>query len=66
MKATLAEPEIVRRKGKRVSLISPVRNYERMLEPMADMADMTGLGRMHQKPVEHRPVDDYLAEHDRK
>jgi PHD/YefM family antitoxin component YafN of YafNO toxin-antitoxin module len=66
MKATLAEPEIVTRKGKPVSVIIPIKDYEELLERVEDAEDVTRLKRARKKPLHYRPLEDYLAERKRK
>jgi len=61
MKATLAEPEIVTRKGKPVSVIIPIRDYEEPLERAEDVEDAAWLKRARRKPLRYRPLEDYLA-----
>lgn len=43
MKATLPEPEIVTRKGKPVSVIIPIKDYEELLERVEDTDDVAWL-----------------------
>ncbi len=43
MKATLREPEIVTRKGKAVSVIIPIKDYEELLERAEDAEDVAEL-----------------------
>ena len=66
MKATLPELEIVTRKGKPVSVIIPIKDYEELLERVEDTDDMAWLKRARTKPLHYRPLEDYLAEHNRK
>jgi hypothetical protein len=66
MKATLAEPEIVTRKGKPVSVIIPIKDYEELLERAEDAEDLAWLKRARKKPPHYRPLEDYLAERKRK
>ncbi|HMP82783.1 MAG TPA: type II toxin-antitoxin system prevent-host-death family antitoxin [Verrucomicrobiota bacterium] len=66
MKTTLAEPEIVTRKGKPVSVIIPIKDYEELLERAEDAADVAWLKRARKKPMHYRPLEDYLAENKRK
>jgi len=66
MKATMAEPEIVTRKGKPVSVIIPIKDYEELLERAEDKDDVAWLGRARRKTLHYRPLADYLAEHIRK
>jgi len=66
MKTTLPEPEIVTRKGKPVSVIIPIKDYEELLERVEDAGDVAWLKRTRRKPLHYRPLEDYLAERDRK
>lgn len=63
MKATLSEPEIVTHKGKPVSVIIPIKDYEELLERLEDADDVAWLKRSRKKPLHYRPLEDYLAEH---
>ena len=65
MKTTLLEPEIVTRKGKPVSVILPIKEYQELLERAEDAEDMAWLKRARQKPLHYRPLEDYLADHRR-
>ncbi len=62
MKTTLAEPEIVTRKGKPVSVILPIKDYEELLERVEDAEDVAWLKRARSKPMQYRSLEDYLAE----
>jgi hypothetical protein len=66
MKATLPEPEIVTRKGKAVSVIIPIKDYEELLERLEDHEDVAWLKRARRKPLYYRPVEEYLVERNRK
>lgn len=66
MRATLPEPEVVTRKGKPVSVIIPIKDYEELLERVEDSADITWLKRARRTPLHYRPLEDYLAERKRK
>jgi hypothetical protein len=66
MKATLAEPEIVTRKGKAVSVIIPIKDYEELLERVEDSGDLAWLKRARKTPRHYRPLEDYLVERKRK
>ena len=66
MKATLPEPEIVTHKGKPVSVIIPIKDYQELLERVEDTDDVAALKRARTKPLHYRPLKDYLAEHRRK
>ena len=62
MKTTVLEPEIVTRKGKPVSVILPIKDYEELLERAEDAEDVAWLKRARQKPLHYRPLADYLAD----
>ena len=66
MKATFTEPEIVTRKGKPVSVILPLKDYEELLERAQDAEDVAWLKRARRKPLQYRPLEDYLAQRKRK
>jgi PHD/YefM family antitoxin component YafN of YafNO toxin-antitoxin module len=66
MKATLSEPAIVTRKGKPVSVIIPIKDYEELLERVEDADDLAWLKRARKTPLHYRPLEDYLAERNRK
>jgi PHD/YefM family antitoxin component YafN of YafNO toxin-antitoxin module len=62
----MPEPEIVTRKGKPVSVIIPIKDYEELLERVEDMNDVAWLKQARRKPTHYRPLADYLAERNRK
>ena len=62
LKTKLAEPEIVTRKGKPVSVIIPIEDYEELIELAEDAVDVAYLKRARQKPMSYRSLEDYLAE----
>jgi PHD/YefM family antitoxin component YafN of YafNO toxin-antitoxin module len=62
MKTTLLEPEIVTRKGKPVSVILPIKEYQELLERAEDADDLAWLKRARQKPLHYRPLEDYMAD----
>ena len=66
MKAAHFEPEIVTRKGKPVSVILPIKEYESLLERAEDSADAAWLKKARRKPLHYRPLEEYLAERKRK
>lgn len=61
MKATFSEPEIVTRKGKPVSVIIPIKDYEELLERAEDAQDIAWLKKARRKKLKYRPLEDYLA-----
>ena len=66
MKATWPELEIITRKGKPVSVILPIKAYQELLERVEDADDVAWLKRARRKPLHYRPLEDYLAERNRK
>jgi len=66
MKSRLPEPEIVTRRGKPVSVIIPIKDYEELLERVEDAEDVTWLKRARRKPLHYRPLEQYLVERNRK
>jgi antitoxin (DNA-binding transcriptional repressor) of toxin-antitoxin stability system len=66
MKTNFAEPEIITRKGKPVSVIIPIANYVELLEQVEDVEDAAWLKRARSKPLHYRPLEDYLAGRARK
>ena len=62
MKTTLLEPEIITRKGKPVSVILPIKEYQELLERAEDAGDVAWLKRARQKPLHYRPLEAYLAD----
>jgi PHD/YefM family antitoxin component YafN of YafNO toxin-antitoxin module len=62
MKTMLTEPEIVTHKGKPVSVILPIKDYEELLERVEDAADVAWLKRARRQPLQYRPLAEYLAE----
>jgi prevent-host-death family protein len=65
MKATMSEPEIVTRKGKPVSVIIPIKDYQELLERLENRADVAWLKRARRRPLRYRPLEEYLAERNR-
>jgi PHD/YefM family antitoxin component YafN of YafNO toxin-antitoxin module len=66
MRATLTEPEIVTRNGKPVSVIIPIQDYEELLERLEDREDAAWLKQGRRKPLHYRPLEEFLAERNRK
>ncbi|HEY5770280.1 MAG TPA: hypothetical protein VIS71_10590 [Terrimicrobium sp.] len=66
MKTVFAEPEIVMRKGKPVSVILPIKHYEALLERLEDAEDVAWLEKVRRKPQHFRPLADVLADLARK
>jgi prevent-host-death family protein len=61
MKAAPAEPQIVTRRGKPVSVIIPIEEYQELLERLEDAADIAWLRRARRKPLQYRSLSDYLT-----
>lgn len=61
MKTIFSEPEIVTRKGKPVSVILPIKDYQELLERAEDAEDVAWLKRARRKRVQYRPLEEYLA-----
>ena len=62
MKSANAEPEIITRNGKPVSVILPIKRYQEMLERLEDADDVAWLKRARRKKLHFRPLDDVLAD----
>ena len=54
------------RNGKPVSVILPIKDYKELLERAEDSDYVASLKRARRKPLHYRPLEDYLAERDRK
>ena len=61
MKAN-AEPEIVTKNGKPVSVILPINEYQEMLERLEDAEDVAWLKRVRRKKLHFRPLEEVLAD----
>ena len=62
MKVAEADPEIVIRNGKPVSVILPMKTYEELLERAEDAEDVAYLKKARKKPLHYRPLKEYLAD----
>jgi len=62
MKAAKAEPEIITRNGKPVSVILPIKRYEELIERAEDAEDVAWLKKARKKPLHYRPLKEYLAD----
>ena len=62
MKAALPEPEIVTKKGKPVSVILTIKQYQEMLERLEDAEDVAWLKKSRRKKPHYRPLEDVLAD----
>jgi prevent-host-death family protein len=65
VKATMPDLEIVTRRGKPVSVIIPIKEYEELLERVEDSDEVARLKRARRKPLHYRPLEEYLAERGR-
>ena len=54
MKAAYLEPQIVTRKGKPVSVILPIKEYEELLERAEDVEDIAWLKKARRKKLQYR------------
>ena len=62
MKAAFAEPEIVTRNGKPVSVILPIKDYREIMERLEDADDVAWLKKARRKPLHYRPLEEVLAD----
>jgi antitoxin (DNA-binding transcriptional repressor) of toxin-antitoxin stability system len=61
MKSAVKELEIITRAGKPVSVIVPIKAYEKLIERLEDAEDAACLKRARGKPLSFRPLADYLT-----
>jgi prevent-host-death family protein len=61
MKSANAEPEIVTKSGKPISVILPIKEYREMLERLEDAEDVAWLKRARRKKLHFRPLEEALA-----
>ena len=62
MKVKMPEPEIITRKGKPVSVILPIKIYQKMLGRLEDADDIEWLKKARKKPQSFQNLDDALAD----
>lgn len=62
MKAAFAEPEIVTKNGKPISVILPIKQYQEILERLEDADDVASLKKARRKKLHYRPLEDVLAD----
>lgn len=62
MSRLFQEPEVITRRGRPVSVILPIKQYQRMLERLEDAEDVAWLDKARQKPLHYRPLTDVLAD----
>jgi len=57
-----AQPEIVTKNGKPVSVILPIKKYQEMIERLEDAADVAWLKRARRKKLHFHPLEELLAD----
>lgn len=62
MRMSANEPEVITRAGKPVSVILPIKAYQKLLERLEDAEDAACLKKTRSKPLAFRPLAAYLAE----
>ncbi len=62
MKAALAEPEIVTKKRKPVSVILPIKQYREIMERLEDADDVAWLKKARRKKLHYCPLEEVLAD----
>ena len=62
MSASVKEPEVITRRGKAVSVILPIKEYQALLDRLEDAEDAAYLKKARAKPLSFRPLKDYLAD----
>lgn len=62
MKAAAAEPEIVTKNGKPVSVILPIKRYQEIMERLEDAEDVAWLKKARRKTLHYRPLEEVLAD----
>jgi hypothetical protein len=66
VKTIVSEPEVVMRRGKPVSVILPIKQYEELLERLEDAEDAAYLRSARKKKLQYRPLESYLADRNKK
>jgi PHD/YefM family antitoxin component YafN of YafNO toxin-antitoxin module len=62
MKTALPEPEIITKKGRPVSVILPIKQYQEMMERLEDAEDVAWLKKARRKKLHYRPLEEVLAD----
>ena len=62
MKAAFAEPEIITKKGKPISVILPIKQYQEILERLEDAEDVAWLKKARRKKLHFQPLEDVLTD----
>ena len=63
MSALAKEPEVITRRGKPVSVILPIKDYQKLIERLEDAEDAAYVKKARAKPMSFRSLKDYLADH---
>ncbi len=63
MKPKRKNPEIVLRNGKPAAVILDIDEYREMLERLEDVEDLKALEEMRKKPLQFKPLDQFLKEY---
>ena len=63
MSKTAKAPEIITRRGKPISVILPIKDYQALLDRLEDAEDAACLKKARTKPQSFRPLNEYLATH---
>ncbi len=56
------EPQLIIKKGKPVSVIIDIRDFQELLERLEDAEDLAELKRLREKKLNFRPIDEFLEE----
>lgn len=62
MKGATAEPQIVTKNGKPVSVILPIKRYQEIMEQLEDAEDVAWLKKARRKKLHYRPLEEVLAD----
>jgi PHD/YefM family antitoxin component YafN of YafNO toxin-antitoxin module len=62
MKGATAEPQIVTKNGKPVSVILPIKRYQEIMERLEDAEDVAWLKKARRKKLHYRPLEEVLAD----
>lgn len=62
MSTITREPEMITKRGKPVSVILPIKEYQALLDRLEDAEDAAYLKKARTKPLTYRPLKEYLLE----
>lgn len=62
MRPGTAEPEVVTKNGKPISVILPIKRYQEMIERLEDADDIAWLKKLRRRKLHYRPLEDVLAD----